>query len=197
MLFRATALLSLASLALATEPKLLRTTADVYEEEPPAAATLYYDRKYEDSGDDVEKKGAFSVEKGGKCSGGFDEEKGGMSKHCEGGMKKEFSMKLSGQEMNADLGSELMEQFQGFMPESNNLGLSDEELEVLFMNEDGELDLSKTIEFGGSIKVEWGCKMAFEKKGKGFSKKVECGAKADSSAGKKKDGEASVLEYFN
>jgi hypothetical protein len=58
------------------------------------------------------------------------------------------------------------------------------------------VDISKSVEFGGSMKIEWGCKMSFEKTDKGLGKKVECGAKADSVVGKK-DGEVSVLEYYN
>jgi hypothetical protein len=194
MLFRVSALLSLASLALAAEPKFLRTKDLMYEQAP--AEIVYYEEDKDDCDVDCDKKGSFTVEKGGKCTGGFDKKKGGMTKHCEGGMKKEFSMKTSDQEMNEDLASELMDQFQGFMPESNQLVLSDEDVEALLMNEDGEVDISKSVEFGGSMKIEWGCKMSFEKTDKGLGKKVECGAKADSVVGKK-DGEVSVLEYYN
>eukprot|EP00980_Cylindrotheca_fusiformis_P025248 scaffold13341_cov134-Cylindrotheca_fusiformis.AAC.1 len=51
---------------------------------------------------------------------------------------------------------------------------------------ESDLDVAKTVEFSGTMKLDWSCKMTFEAtKDKGISKKVECGLKSDSSVGKK------------
>eukprot|EP00980_Cylindrotheca_fusiformis_P031651 scaffold26751_cov147-Cylindrotheca_fusiformis.AAC.4 len=223
MIFRAFTLFSLASATLAAEAKLLRTTkpedpalaytdsvhvkdqvnplayTDYIYEDKTEEMNSYIDPANDDESDtivyDDEKNGSFSVMQGVNCTGGFNKTAAGMTKHCEAGMKKEFSMKKSAQEMNQDIGSMLMDQFQGIMPESSQLVLSNDEVENLLMDENGELDASKTVEFGGSMKLDWGCKLSFEgTKDEGFSKKVECGLKADSSVGKK-SGKGSVLEY--
>jgi len=72
-------------------------------------------------------------------------------------------------------------------------GFEDDEEE-----EGSGVGISKTFEFGGIMKAEWGCKVTFEKSGKGVSKKVQCGGKYDGGSGKKEmaDG-TSFLDYFN
>lgn len=148
-------------------------------------------------------KATFGMKKGMKCDGGCDPKKG-MKKHCEGGMEKEFSMSLATSDMKSELSQELMKQLEDFMPEPDMLiGISDEEMEAhLLFDDDEEEDdapLTKTMEFGGTMKAEWGCKVTYSKAAKGVSKKVECGAKYDAGSGKKEisaDG-SSVLDYFN
>jgi len=184
------------------------------EEEPKGESPVAYDAKElymkqkvaattatQTEGNGEGKKGSFGIKKGIKCTGGFDTKKG-MKKHCEGGMEKDFSMSFTTSDMKDELGSDLLKQLQDFMPEPEMLiGMSDEEMEAhLFGDEEEEDDVavSKTVEFGGVMKAEWGCKVTFEKSAKGISKKVECGAKFDAGSGKKEMAEGtSVLGYFN
>ncbi|CAJ1960161.1 unnamed protein product [Cylindrotheca closterium] len=212
-----TVLFALASVALAVEPQMLRTTSaqTQTQEEPqadsaPGIPLLIVEPKEfapvqedeEDNSLDIG-KGTFGMKKGMKCDGGFDAKKG-MMKHCEGGMEKEFSMSWTTSDVKGELSQELMKQLQDFMSEPEMLiGVSDEEMEahLLFDDEEEEDDapLTKTMEFGGTMKVDWGCKVTYEKSVKGISKKVECGGKYDAASGKKKDAVdgSSVLDYFN
>eukprot|EP00980_Cylindrotheca_fusiformis_P030612 scaffold25096_cov181-Cylindrotheca_fusiformis.AAC.1 len=128
---------------------------------------------------------SFSVDKDANCSGGFDESKGGMTQHCEAGMKQEFSMNVSAQEMNQGIGWALMQQGSQMLPEPDQLVLKNDEMEALFMQlGESNFDVAN-FEFSGTMKLDWSCKMTFEAtKDKGFSKKVECAMKSDSSIGK-------------
>ena len=214
MLFRTTALFALASVALAVEPEpqMLRSVQTQPKEEPTGIPPLMVSKKMvfdmdETSAEQNEEdlgigKGTFGMKKGMKCDGGFDPKKG-MKKHCEGGMEKEFSMSWTTSDLKSEVSQELMKQLEDFIPEPEMLiGVSDEEMEAqLFFDEDVESDapLTKTMEFGGIMKAEWGCKVTYEKSVKGISKKVECGGKYDAGSGKKElsaTGE-SVLGYFN
>merc|ERR1711865_348880 len=51
-------------------------------------------------------------------------------------------------------------------------------------SEDGE-GCEKTVEFGGYVKILWGCTITFKKKGKKFTKNVACGGKSFEGVGKK------------
>jgi len=158
--------------------------------EEPGTAAIQAEGKEEGG------KGSFGMQKGMKCKGGFDAKKG-MVKHCEGGMEKDFSMSFTTSEVKNELGEELMKQLNDVMPKPEMLvGVTDEEMEAHLLG--GDVGISKTLEFGGIVKAEWGCKVTFEKSGKGISKKVQCGAKFDAGSGKKEmaDG-ASVLDQFN
>merc|ERR1712187_1047689 len=139
--------------------------------------------------------------KGVKCDGDFEAEKG-MKKHCERILEKEFSISWKTSDLKSDLSQELMKELEDLAPDSESfLGVSDEEMEaqLFFSDEEDGAPLTKTMEFGGIMKAEWGCKVTYETSVKGISKKVECGAKYDAGSGKKEisaDG-ASVLDYFN
>jgi hypothetical protein len=166
------------------------------------AATVQETEEEEDNNLDIG-KGTFRMKKGMQCDGGFDAKKG-MKKHCEGGMDKEFSMSLATSDLKSEVSQELKKQLDDFMPEPEMLvGVSDEEMEAHLLFDDEEEDddapLTKTMEFGGTMNVDWGCKVTYEKSVKGISKKVECGGKYDAGSGKKEisaDG-SSVLDYFN
>mmetsp|Transcript_16384 Transcript_16384/g.40017 ORF Transcript_16384/g.40017 Transcript_16384/m.40017 type:complete len:217 (-) Transcript_16384:114-764(-) len=216
MMFRTTVLFALASAALAVEPKMLRTESvqQQTQEEPPAdyaagipllmkpKVAAAQEAKEEEDDLDIG-KGTFGMKKGMKCDGGFQAKKG-MKKHCEGGMEKEFSMSWTTSDLKSEMSQELKKQLEDFMPEPEMfIGVSDEEMEaqLLFGDEEveGDAPLTKTMEFGGIMKAEWGCKVTYEKSVKGVSKKVECGGKYDAGSGKKEisaDG-SSVLDYFN
>jgi len=219
MLFRNTIIFALASTALAVDAQMLRSSSSMIgQEEPqlpePAANdpnVLYMQKKdaymkskvagtaaAQAEGKKDGGKGSFGMQKGVKCSGGFEAKKG-MKKHCEGGMEKDFSMSFTTSEMKNELGSELMKQLNDFMPEPEMLvGVSDEEMEAHLLGDEDGVGVSKTLEFGGIVKGEWGCKVTFEKSVKGISKKVKCGAKFDAGSGKKEMAEgASVLDQFN
>jgi hypothetical protein len=148
---------------------------DVDEEEDPDM-----DRK--------KMKGTFSVEKGIKCTGEFEKGKG-MCQKCEGGLLKEFTVGVSGEEIADDIASELFEQVHGMMPKDSFMPL-DEDIEAMMafddmeMLEDGGGDFSKSVEFGGFVKAEWGCKVTFGKEKGKFSKKLDCGLKGVSGMGK-------------
>eukprot|EP00980_Cylindrotheca_fusiformis_P030613 scaffold25096_cov181-Cylindrotheca_fusiformis.AAC.2 len=163
----------------------------VYEDSNGAATEEPEDDVFDseqEGADDLSAAGtSFSVEKDANCSAGFDKSKGGMTQHCEAGMKQEFSMNVSAQEMNQGIGSALMEQGSEILPEPEQLVLKNDEMEALFMRlSESNLDVAKTVEFSGTMKLDWSCKMTFEAtKDKGVSKKVECGLKSDSSVGKK------------
>merc|ERR1712014_46217 len=105
--------------------------------------------------------------------------------------------------MKDQLGSEIMQQLNDFVQATDLIGVSDEEMEAHLLGDDEEeegsgVGISKTFEFGGIMKAEWGCKVTFEKSGKGVSKKVQCGGKYDGGSGMKEmaDG-TSFLDYFN
>ena len=150
------------------------------------------------------KKGTFSVMKGVKCGGSFDESEGGMKAHCEGGMKKEFSVEVSAKEMIDSISKELLEQIQADLMPGQEAFFPNKDVVEEMKNYDGDnsdghlgLDDKLSIEYGGSIKVDWGCKMTFKKADGTFSKKVECGAKLDTAAKKKKpEPDEFVLDYF-
>merc|ERR1712194_725294 len=70
--------------------------------------------------------------------------------------------------------------------------------EAHLLGDNGEVEkdgagVSKTFEFGGIMKAEWGCKVTFEKSKKGVSKKVKCGAKFDAGSGKKEMAEGTSV----
>lgn len=145
-------------------------------------------------------KATFGLKKGMKCDGGMEPKKG-AKKHCEGGIEKSFEMSWATEDLKGELSKELLKQLDDTMPEPEMIvGVSDEEMEaaLLFDDEEEDAPLTKTMEFGGKMTAEYGCKITYEKSVKGLSKKVECGFKMDSVSGKKEmsDGE-SVLDYFN
>jgi hypothetical protein len=134
------------------------------------------------------RKGTFSVEKGIKCQGEFEIGKG-MCQKCEGGLKKEFAIGVSGEEIADDMASELFEQVHDMMPKGSFMPL-DEDIEAMMafddmeVFEDGGDDFSKSVEFGGFVKAGWSCKVTFGKEKGKFSKKMDCGLKGFGGMGK-------------
>ena len=199
MLFRLTATLAFAAslVSASVGPNLRINKEDVLEANKVEQADI------EEGGDDDKwpTKGGFSVAKAGKCTRGFSMEKGGAKKHCGGGMKKTFAGEFSDEEMMSDMATELLGQIQDFMPGHDSF-LPDEEtmtaLKDLTDSDEDDVDFGKSIKFGGSTKIEWGCKMSFKKSKGKISKSVECGAKLDAVAGSKKrtDFDDSVFNYI-
>jgi len=75
-----------------------------------------------------------------------------------------------------------------YIPDIKSLHPSDDVMQEMMVLHDGEgMKISKTIEFGGTAQIEWGCKVKYEyKKGK-FTKTADCGFKGKASAGKNLD----------
>jgi hypothetical protein len=186
MIFRLSVLIVLAvtSGVSATETPLLRLKKNLDEDKPGP-----------------KKKGSFHVEKGIKCDGGFDKSKG-VYKKCEGGMKSEFSMGASGKEIANGIATDLLEQIDGFKLSGSKDAFfaNDEAVKAMSVTNEDDVDFYKTIEFGGTMGVDWGCKVTFGKDLEGpggFSKKVECGLKGHVAKGKKQDEiDEALYEYF-
>lgn len=145
--------------------------------------------------DDVpatKKKGrvSFGIAKGFQCHGDAECHKG-MERHCEGGMSQNFTMHAHPMDildvLTHDIHNVLTHDFlpaaEDFMPDNDIVN----QLVSLHQNEEaGEhLDMKKTIEFGGTVTMEWGCKVTYAMKKGAMSKESECGFKAKMKSGKK------------
>jgi hypothetical protein len=134
--------------------------------------------------------GTFSVEKGIKCEGNWNKENVFIKK-CQGGMKTEFAMEFSAEDMAKELAGQLFQETNSFMPGVEAYYPDEEAIAALMEFDDESLfesmaeGHSKTVEFGGVIKAEFGCKVTFGHENGKFSKKSECGFKGRSGAGKK------------
>ena len=146
-------------------------------------------------------KAEIDVEKGLKCKEKVDPIKKGVGKECEGGMKKTMSIGIRTNELVEDIATEMNELFQSMMPDEKSLLPSDEtmvelmnleEEELLLLTDEGKGEvydpsstMTRTVSFGGSFKLFWGCNVTFTKEGRKMSKNIECGAKSLEGVGKK------------
>ena len=147
-------------------------------------------------------KAEIDVEKGLKCKEKVDPIKKGVGKECEGGMKKTMSIGIRTNELVEDIATEMNELFQSMMPDEKSLlpsdetmielmNLEEEELLLLLTDEgkgevyDPSSTMTRTVSFGGSFKLFWGCNVTFTKEGRKMSKNIECGAKSLEGVGKK------------
>jgi hypothetical protein len=148
-------------------------------------------------------KAEIDVEKCMKCKEKVDPIKKDAGKECEGGMKKTMSIGIGTNELVEDIATEMNEMYQSMMPDEKSLLPSDETMMELMNLEDEELllltvegkgkgddptsTMTKTVSFGGYLKVFWGCNVTFTKEGMKMSKNIECGAKSLEGVGKKPD----------
>ena len=135
------------------------------------------------------KKAVLSKEKGFKCNGGGDWS--GWEESCEGGMKMEFAATIKPQELVWNLVDEIHSHMQdNFVPDMAILMPSDTVMEDIvgldvIGDEELQAGMSKTVEFGGISKLEWGCKVNYGWKSGKLFKTAECGFKAGHGEGKK------------
>lgn len=159
----------------------------------------------------------FSKEKGYKCHGGSAAgSQSEFGNKCEGGMKMEFEMSSKPMDMISNVvGQVHTELTENFIPNVEFLMPSDDVLddwimmtaaaaasseeEEGYVQEQEEFDEGKsmTIEFGGTAKMEWGCKVTHSYKQGKLSKSAECGFKGSSKSGKKdpEQDEDELVEY--
>ena len=160
-------------------------------------------------------KAEIDVEKGLKCKEKVDpiKKKGVGNKECEGGMKKTISIGIRTNELVEDIATEMNELFQSMMPDEKSLLPSDETMVELMNLEDEELllltdegkgevydpssTMTRTVSFGGSFKLFWGCNVTFTKEGRKMSKKIECGAKSLEGVGKKPGEDNNYIDNDN
>lgn len=141
---------------------------------------------------ELESGGAkFAVEKGMKCEGDWKMGSGG-GKKCAGEMKSEFDVSFSAQDIAKELADQVLEETTAFMP-GIEAYYPDESImaEFVALDEEGLFDddmeegLSKTIELGGFVKVDFGCNVTYTKEKGKLTKKSACGFRGVSGAGKK------------
>ncbi|OEU11590.1 hypothetical protein FRACYDRAFT_244707 [Fragilariopsis cylindrus CCMP1102] len=113
-----------------------------------------------------------------------------------------MSIGLRTNELVEDIATEMNGLFQRMMPDEKSLLPSDEtmielmnleEEELLLLTDEGKGEvyydpsstMTRTVSFGGSFKLFWGCNVTFTKEGKKMSKNIECGAKSLEGVGKK------------
>eukprot|EP00978_Attheya_sp_CCMP212_P037298 scaffold174699_cov45-Attheya_sp.AAC.1 len=128
-----------------------------------------------------------SVEKDIKCHGGFQAGKG--FRKCEGGLKHEFTHDTKAKDVAEQVAFDLQEQVAQLIPEKGDIFPERVKESMMALdNEDVQLDegFSKTIEFGGFMKAEWGCKVTFEMKDGSLHKTSSCGIKGMEGMGKGK-----------
>jgi len=148
---------------------------------------------------------SMTMEQGMKCKAGASKAKMGAGRECEGGFKQKVSLGMDAQELAEDISTKIQDMHSGMVPDSKRLlppddvmaelmgwddiDMDDEE-EGLFAfdeadcSEDGD-GCEKTVEFGGYVKIMWGCSITFKKKGKKLIKNVACGGKSFEGVGKK------------
>lgn len=145
----------------------------------------------------------MDLEKGIKCKAGSSKAKMGAGRECEGGFKTKVVLSMGAKELAEDVSTKIQDMHSGMMPDSKRLlppdGVMDElmfwdedmdeyerlpSFDGLDCSEDGE-GCKKTVEFGGYVKINWGCTITFQKKGKKFTKEVSCGGKSFEGVGKK------------
>jgi hypothetical protein len=146
--------------------------------------------------DDYHKKKAvvFNKEKGFKCHGAGSSSE--FDNECEGGMKMEFEMSIKPTDMIWNVVEEVHDQLhENFIPDVEFLTPSDEVLddwssmadEAAASQKEELLDEGKTwsMEFGGTARMEWSCKVTYSYKEGKLSKSAACGFKGSSKSGKK------------
>jgi len=136
-------------------------------------------------------EGEFCLEKGIRCrGGGVKDEK--QYKMCVGGQKFGGDKKTKGTELIQSVADGLHEHlYEGYLPTKDEFTPSKEEMDQIVEMEDGLLSMEEgrknEVEFGGVVKVFWGCNATFAIKRGTASKLVGCGFKSFQGAGKKKD----------
>jgi hypothetical protein len=124
--------------------------------------------------------GSFSIEKVLKCTGGFEKGKG---KKCNGGMKSEFTLGASADDIANEVANQVFDETNNFMPSKESFFPDDGAMEEMMLFDDVEYlegieeGVSKSVEFGGFIEAEWNCKVIFKKKCGKFTKKSQCSFK--------------------
>lgn len=115
---------------------------------------------------------------------------------CKGVMKATFSGKMNGEDIANTIGTELVNQIINdgsmlpttkdvFLPSDEAMAtmlgwdnMSDDELLSLMMTSNNDVEsegLTKTVHFGGFIKVGWGCHVSFKIDADKLVKTAECG----------------------
>ena len=137
------------------------------------------------------KKGMCHFEKGIKCNGKFETGKGGI-KRCQGSVKSKFHAEATADCVAHEIAEGLREQLpEAVIPDTDDMLPPDDIMQAMQSFDETEMvgdyeeGFSKTFEFGGTAKLEWGCKVIFSKEDGEFQKNVECGF-----TGKKKMGMA-------
>mmetsp|Transcript_3663 Transcript_3663/g.8425 ORF Transcript_3663/g.8425 Transcript_3663/m.8425 type:complete len:214 (+) Transcript_3663:184-825(+) len=157
-----------------------------------------------DHDDDHEGGGGarMSVEKGFRCRGGFRRGKG-AKKECEGGFKKAVSRRTKNEWDLLDdttkevqsMHAEMMPDADSLLPEEDVMTQLGEMFESYSVVEEGEdEDGEKMVQFGGYVKLFWGCNVTFSKEDTKMSKTVACGAKTYEGMGS--GGKENVYQYF-
>jgi len=137
--------------------------------------------------------GVFRLEKGFRCEGGgVKDEKFG--KKCEGGQRFRACPKTKPHDLVQSVADGLHEHMQeGYLPRMSGFMPTENEMEQIIETEDEFSSIEKgrkrkkVVEFGGFVKVFWGCKAAFGKKNGKVWKRVGCGVKSFQGVGKKDD----------
>mmetsp|Transcript_299 Transcript_299/g.620 ORF Transcript_299/g.620 Transcript_299/m.620 type:complete len:186 (-) Transcript_299:74-631(-) len=130
----------------------------------------------------------FGEEKGARCKGSMKGDKGHME--CEAGMRKNFTASFAAEEMVTNVAATLQEQFMEVLPKQDFFLPSEDMMAQMQLLEADPLcddEVGCEMSFGGSAKMEFGCKMTFKfcKKCKKAHKVVECGIKGFSDGSKK------------
>ena len=142
------------------------------------------------------KEACMGEEKGLRCHASFKDGKG--FKECEAGLRKNITAAFGPAVVASSLYSHMHEMLPGldddfFFPSSSfdSTMMMNDDLESLL--QEGELH---EMAFGGEAHIDFGCKVAFEKKEGKIHKKVECGMKMKATAGKKQ-GDLDDLQVAN
>lgn len=138
------------------------------------------------------KEACIGEEKGIRCHAGFKNGQG--FKECEAGMRKNFTAAFD-DAMTTAVANGLHSQMHEILPNLHDgfffAPSSTDVIEDVGLWDDATLletleeGVSKEMSFGGEATIDFGCKVAFEKKDGKIHKKVECGMKAKATAGKK------------
>jgi len=132
-----------------------------------------------------DKKGEFCLEKGIRCRGrGVKDEKFG--KMCLGGQKFGGGAKTNAKELVESVAYGLHEHLnEGYLPIKEDFKPSEKEMQQIMEMEDElssiEEGKEKAVEFGGFVKVFWGCNATVSRE----SKEVTCRVKAFQGTGRK------------
>jgi hypothetical protein len=176
--------------AMAIFSRTLALVAAIIFVSPPAAVAIDSSSR-DDDFSTKSPKVLFSVEKGYKCHGGGD--MSAMKKECEGGMAMEFTASAKSMDILKEIAHGIHDHLKhNFLPDADDLLPTDDGMEEAMVGVDeGQqgVDFSKTFEFGGMAKVEWGCNVTYEMRGRKFSKRSKCGFKGSAGAGTKEPDE--------
>jgi len=131
------------------------------------------------------KEGEYRLEKGIRCKGGVvkDEKSGKM---CLGRQKFAGEVKTTATELLESVAYGLHEHLhEGYLPTKNDFKPSQDEMQQIMEMEDEMSSIEegeeKAVEFGGFVKLFWGCNATISRE----SKETACGIKAFQGAGKK------------